>query len=123
MNFPAHGSACTPRALMHLFGESFEDACRRIHRFDGDYRSVTTPVLHRLLSAAFTIKLLQVFDDQRPMFTAWRRYKRGKWVAVVTAPGYNGHCISLENGKAYDNNWAAYHGLDKLQVCGAWRVA
>lgn len=120
MNFPARG-ACTPYALASLFRESFYDSCRRIHAAGGDYQSVTGEVLHRILGTKL-IKRVQEFTTGRPTFSAWRRYRRGTWVAVVTCHGRNGHCVTLRDRVAYDNGWVSCHGVDKVYVCAAWQL-
>jgi hypothetical protein len=44
------------------------------------------------------------------------------WVAIVIKPGYNGHCVVMKGGQAFDNGWASLTGVHSLTVCGAWEL-
>lgn len=119
-----HYNACTPRALTYLFREPYEASCRRIRAAGGDYRSVTSKALQRVLEPA---GIAEVQDHtRRPRdFTSWRRGRRGRWVVVATGHGAcAGHCITLIDGKAHDNGWSAeWRGRIKtLRVHAAWQI-
>lgn len=127
LNFAAR-SACTPFALSYLFGESYDASCRRIFKAGGDYQNTTREALHRALEPG---GIIETQSHKRPrVFNRWRRQaRRGRWMVVVTGRGAStGHCVTLIDGTAYDNGWAAsrYCGYDRLKtlrVHAAWRLA
>ncbi len=118
-----HTGACAPRALSRLFKEPFETSCRRIIAAGGDYQSVTPGVMQKLLVDGPGVKQAQFLKQPR-LFQRWRRGKRGAWVTVVTAPGSNGHCVTLRNGEAMDNGWVTWQRgrLERVRVHCAWQL-
>jgi hypothetical protein len=113
--------ACVPTALAKLFDESYEAACQRLYAAGADYTRVEIGALHDVLEAERDIKT--VYDpDVKPPFMAWRRHKRGEWVAVLTycdAP--TSHCIALKNGAILDNGWLQPTNPNIL-VHAAWQL-
>lgn len=119
-------NACAPFALAQLFKESYKSWCRRIHAQGGDYRAVSSDVLHRTLLRR---GVAETHTYARPRhFSRWRQTKSGRWVVVVTGVGSSSssHCIVLRDGRAYDNGWALDWGGDgrirSLRVHMAWRM-
>jgi hypothetical protein len=112
-------NSCCPAALAILFGEAYDPVCAEITRYGGDYRSTTGTVLHAILAARYVIKSCRAYAHR---FTSWRRGRRGTWVVVADCVGFQGHCIILRNGRAYDNGWTREIPVEYLTVRGAWQL-
>lgn len=119
-------TACTPTALSRLFNEPYDAVCHRIRAAGGDYVAVTCDVLHRVL-APHGIVSVRSFTHRPRIFSRWRP-RRGRWVAVVTGWGSsNGHCVTVDQGKAMDNGWVndypgSLNRYDTLRVHAAWQL-
>lgn len=117
--------ACTPYALRHTLNTDYDGAVKAIRRAGGDYRSVSSIVLHTILCRTRRVRRVVSFPIHRPLFTTWRKRVHGEWFVLTTAPGYNGHSIALKDGVARDNGWASFTGSvhPNLTVCAAWELS